>query len=697
MSNVNQIQTNFWKKKIDSLVKKSDVKGLENYKKVIQETTGIDDSVKDNYVDICDKAIEKIQKEMSSLTGKKINSENITVGETTRHAKVTKKTLAKCLGGVAVFGLVVWGITSCGGSDDSNEKDNTTSVAQSTESQSDSNVKEIKSETLSPTLAFDPENTDVMTTNISTFLNDSLGKGLILSEDTLANDLEAFVDFYVALNIDEIGPGYLAELYQTDKKSYLDVFNNFLRYALEITDEAMMGEKDNVINISSITSNKVEGEMLQQGFNLLAELHTNGLTGNKEALEENAGALGAILDEVLLSEKSNSYSTASKIMLAYIAMNADELLRSYTDIVVVDDDIRKVMYEDAEISCAMTIRDYKSNGNNFTEEDLILLLNASEVNQSGVSFAAQLEKKFDQMVLLLNTSDIDYTGMTSVAEVIETLMKSVDLSLYVENQELEAYVEITHEINFPSNSIPEGAIKVGKGYVTKEQLDQYGATTIEEYENAVIQQTEEQLQNETTFTDDEGKVTTGEDAYDAVEAALAKNDGYNAGFMGLPSTPPAKYVTEYNAGYAEGVAEHQKQDQAAQNDVKVEIENLDTPIQESTETIDSGNVNPSSGDDNSSSVGDGDSDVPSNEIDEPVVEEIVPTEDQIIEEEVIEEGIVEPTDVNTIAEEEAVETTNQYTLSSDELSAIYDAIYQSLYSQSTEEYTEEVARQYTLH
>jgi len=662
MSNVNDVQTNVWKSQIKKLTKKSDVKGLEAYKAVIQATAGVDNSLKDEFVNICSKAIETIQGEISSIESKPINAENVTVGESVRHAKKKNGFAVGIATGcvvVCIIGGVAYLATGCG---NSSENKNNSGSSQSTEDQA-------SKETLSPTLAFDPENTDVMTTNISTFLNDSLGKGLLLSEDTLANDLEAFVDFYVALNIDEIGPGYLAELYQTDNKNYLDVFNDFLRYALEITDEAMMGEKDNVINISSITSNKVEGEMLQKGFNLLAELRANGLTGNKEALEENAGALGAILDEVLLSEKNNSYSTSSKIMLAYIAMNADELLKSYTDIVVVDDDIRKVMYEDAEISCAMTLRDYKANGKEFTEEDLVLLLNASEANQSGVSFAAQLEKKFDQMVLIINTNGIDYTEMISIVEVIESLMKSVDLTLYVENQELGAYMAITQEINFPSKNIPEGAIKVGNGYVTKEQMAQYGATTIEEYEQAVIEQTEQQLQNETTFTDTEGNVITGQDAYDAMEAALAENDGYNAGFMGLPSTPPAKYAAEYNAGYAKGVAARQKQDQAAQNDVKVEIDTLETPIQESTEVIESGNIN------STPSITGGNT-------------SITDVEDQIIGEEVIEEGTLGPN-----GEMNGSGSVSEYTLSADELLAIYESV---LFSQSTEEYTEEAAIQYTL-
>ena len=640
MSEFNKVQLEVWQKKIDKYEKKLDYAGLEKYKNVIQATAGVDATIKAEAIRKCDEVIETIKEKVSDNIEEKTGVKNL---------KLRKKIVTYTIIGLtAVAGI---GLVSCG-VNQANKNNNKSGTKTESSIDDVDNTQE-----LDETLAFDPQNTEVMTSNINNFLSDSLGKGLYLDAETLNHDLDAFIDFYVALNIDEIGPGYLTELYQSDNKSYLDVFNNYVRWAMNITDAAMMSSVDNSFDITSLVSNKEEAEMLQTALNLLPQIRENGLAGNKEALKGNANDMKAILNEALFSEKNASYSSSSKIMLAYIAMNADSLLINYKDIKVVDDDMRKVMYEDAEIGCAMSLREYKLDGKDLTDAELLLLLNASKKNQSGVDLAGQLEKKFDQVVLLYNSIDKDYSTLTSKDDVIEDLASTIDLSLYKANQEYREYVDITHEINFPTVKVPENSIIVNNGnsYVAKEELNKYNAKTEEEYKEAVKVETEEQLKEETTFEDTEGNITTGEEAYDAMEAALAKNDGYNDGFMKLPSNPPSKYASEYKAGYAIGAADRKKQDEAAKNDVKVEEEKLDKPIEESTEIIESGNLNSINTDV-----------VPEESIQDNEVET-----EEIIEEEVIEEGILEPS--------------GQYTLSRDELRQLYIDSLLSLSAEQTEE------------
>lgn len=594
----NVYETNFWKKRIESLTKKKDIDGLEKYKQVISATSGVDDSVKADYIAKCDEAINEVNDKASRneraksvrkiLGDKEIDSSNVTVGENTKHFKINK-TVAAVATVVALSAAIVgvgYLATGCG-TDKGNK--------QNTESENDLNNIGEASEQLDERLAFDSENTEVMKNNISNFFKDSLGKGLYLSEETLTHDVEAFLDFYVALNIDEIGPGYLAELYQDDKKSYLDIFNNYVRWAMDTTDTAMMSTKDNVINISSIISNKVEGEMVQKTINLLAEMHDNGLAGNKDALKVNASDFQAILNEVLLDEKSASYSTASKIMVAYAAMNADTLLINYKDIKVVNDDIRKIMYEDAEIGCAMTIRDYRSTGKTLSMEDLMLLLNASEKNQSAVEFSLQIEKKIDQMVLILNTTDKDYSNLPSADDVIIDLVRTIDLSSYKAVQSLKEYNDITHEINFPTIKVPENATIVdgGNSYVEKEEMDKHNATNEEEYKESVKEETEEKLEDEKVVIDSEGNVSTGDEADKAEIEAYKKAaymTGYSDGIQGKPYNATPGYETYYNEGYAEGMLELEESKKQNAGVVEETTETFVEPIVEATEVIGSGLV-----------------------------------------------------------------------------------------------------------
>lgn len=731
--NVTDVQINLWEKEIKKLTKKSDIAGLERYKDVIRCTTGIDDSIKAQYIDRCETAKDKVpykqlkngsssnfaaQTPEAEVEETIIDASEVEVGESTKHFKLSKKRIVQAI--IGVTALVTVGGTICGAT----HKGNAPKAPVTTESNSMDNTEDLEKivdeevKVLNPNLAFDTENTEVLIENSKTFLNDSLTKGVELKEESLDKDLESYVDFYIALNIDEIGPGYMASLYQDDKKSYLDMFNNFVNWSMLLTDEAMMSSQDNVINVSSIVSNKHEAEILQTAFNLLAKQHDNGLTGNMEEIEATTDEFRKLLDDTLLSEESASYSTPFKVILAYSAMNFDTLLQNYSDVKLVDDDVRKIIYEDSELHCAMAMKDSSTEMN---QQDLLLLLNASEKNQSAVEFALQLEKKIDQMVLILNTSDLNnnYANDISVNEVIVTLKNEIDLSLYKANQEYTEYNDITYEMNHPVKEVPKDAVIIndGKNYIEKEELDKYDVETDnktpeqvkDEYEKKVEQQVEEELKDDKTFKDNTGKIL--EQGEDSVDYASEYSKGYTAGSKQgaidgnalatkkSTTTGSKGYIAGYAVGYNQAYEDAKAARLAADKETSTTTEKLDTPIVEETE-IESGTFkqdnsssqnkdsnsqsNDSSKTQNSSTSDSTIKETTKNTESESYVQEEVIIETPIIEEEVIEEGILESESQLSVDN-----TSTTVTLSYEELEKIY---YEYLYGSDTTSLEEESAK-----
>lgn len=551
-----------WDKAIQDFVKKNDIEGLERYyQDVILKTTGIDEDTRREYEEIVDDAISEVNNKLQN-----INAEDITVGETAKHFKLSKKKIAiisGAIGAVVALAGVTIGLVGC-------SRSNKGSAEAKSKISSDYAIEldfslddgaeiglGMNANKLKPTLHFNPEKTETMIGNMTSFLTDALPKGIEIKEETVDNELESFIDYYVALNIDEIGPGYMSKLYQTDNKSYLDVFNNYLHWAIKITDEAMMSSKqDNTtIDITSLVANKNESQILQNVFNLIAQIHDDGLSGNVEALKANSSELNQILYEVLVNEKNLSYTSSSKVMLAYLAMNADTLLKNYNDIKIVDDDIRKAMYEDAVINCALTIKEKP----NISDREWLLLLNASETNQAGINLVEQLEKKFDQEVLIVSQG-VDFSKELSVIDVIERVKAGIDLSTYKANQEYTEYNALTMELNHPKKEIPDGAVVIDNGnrFIEKEEIDKYNIDTNgktpsqieQEYQQAVKNEVESSLSNEKNFTDNKGEVL--ESGVNSPQYAEEYSNGFGAGSK--QGAIDGNALTTYNATVTGSVA-----------------------------------------------------------------------------------------------------------------------------------------------
>ena len=592
---MNDIQIKIWEKDINKYIKRLNKSKLEEYKNVIMATSGIDENLKQEYVQKCDEAIEKIDN---------INADKVKTGEKTKHSKINKKAILAALGLATVITVAGIHCHSCSG-----PKSPATKTEAPTNpaikpplfkvpvpvDQNNKTDKEIKD-----TLNFDTENTEVLVNNIDNFISESMANGLNLDAENLENDVESFIDFYLALNIEEVGPGYLAKFYQNDNKSYLDMFNNFTRWSMEITDEAMMSsKKDNtVFDVTKLVSNKNEAAILQEAFNLLATQHDNGLSGDKEALKQTTTEFRSLLDDTLFNESSASYSAPFKVMLAYSAMNFDTLLQNYADISLLDDDTRKMLYEDAAIRECMILRDSINEGNKYSNDDLLLLINTSEKSQSAVSMALQLEKKIDQMVMIINTTDVDYSNELSVNEVIDELVEKIDLSNYKPNQEYTEYNDLTYEINHPTVVVPEDSITVkdeetGKEiFIEKEEIDKYVPETEnktpeqikDEYEQKVEEKVEEELKDDKTFEDNNGNVL--EEGEDAVDYAAEYSKGYTAGSAqgakdgnALATKNDKTTGSEgYVAGYAQGYNESYEEAAKARKDIvldPIEIKPID--------------------------------------------------------------------------------------------------------------------------
>lgn len=670
---MNDIQTKIWEKEISKLTKRLKKSKLEEYKNIITATSGVDENTKQEYVQKCDEAINKINN---------INTKEVKTGEKTKHAKANKKRIFAALGVAAVITVAGISCHSCSKPKSPATKIETPTNPEPTKPESTNKVdKEIKE-----TLNFDTENTEVMVNNINSFISEAMANGLEFDAENLENDVESFIDFYLAMNIKEVGPGYLAKFYQSDNKSYLDMFSNFTRWAMEITDEAMMTSiKDNtVFDITKLVSNKNEASILQKAFNLLAIEHDNGLAGDKEALKTTTNEFRNLLEDTLLKESSASYSAPFKVILAYSAMNFDTLLQNYEDISLLDDDTRKVLYEDAAIRECMILRDSINAGNKYSKDDLLLLINTSEKNQSAVSMALQIEKKIDQMVMIINTTDIDYSNELSVYDVIDELVDNIDLSNYKPNQEYTEYNDLTYEINHPTITVPEDSITVTDEdtnkeiFIEKEEIDKYVPETEnktpeqikEEYEQNKKEEIEEEIKDDKTFEDNKENVL--EEGEDAVDYAAEYSKGYTAGSVqgandgNAAATRNDKtsgsegyiagYAVGYNEAYDEAVATREK---AEQENKEAGAEIVIMPIEIASVELTYATQQ-------------------KNEVAKEVETTIVTAEEENKVETTIEEPISE-----TNTEENKVETTNQIKSSQMSYEELYKIYYDVLYGSET--------------
>lgn len=634
------LQTQQWDKKIAKLTKKSDIAGLVSLQKIIEATSGVDESIKAEYIEKCENAknnveYKKIDSNDIEITEENINAEDVTVGEDTRHAKMTKKQVAAIVIGAAAVAVIAGAtIHSCNGctSNTSLEDETTSGNDENKEEETVTNVNTIK-----PTLAFDTENTEVMIENLKGFVKTVLPNGIELTDAELEEEVESLVNYYVWLNLNEIGPSYLSELYQTDSISYIEIFSDAMYWANVLRFDSITSSiKDNtVVDLSSMISNKKDLELVQNFQELNARLHDAVDANDVANIKGIVSEYRTLVETKLLDHKSYSYGQGAMDLCFRLVYSGEQLLADY-DMVIMDESLAKIVNEDEFLKCIQSITINTIEDKEYTKEELEQTIQANTSKKSdNVIYQIDLLKDY---MLRLNMQ-LDFTGKKSVADVMIEVPAYIRdnnlLSTYKENESLEVFfARIYDQTHAKVETVKPGDVVINDNkYIEKEELDKHGIVTDnktpqqveKEYQESVKEEVESKLENEKTFTDNKGNVSTGSNADKAKEESIqswsAYYQGEKDGLMGNPCNVPAKYADKYKEGYAVGVKEREELNKEAEKETTIIIKPVD-PTEQSSEVIESGKL-----DKNPTTTN--------------LVEEETTTL-TIIKEEVIEEGLLTP-------------------------------------------------------
>lgn len=675
---MSDIYTEIWDKNISKMTRKSNVDALENYKNIIQTTAGVNDSIKKEYVQKCEEAKNNIlakQEEVAiesskatsefeediTIDGDDIDAEDVTVGENARHTKLSKGKLAALIAGsavlVAVAGATIRSCSSCAPAKAIEEI--------TTASDEDKDEEMDVTNTIKPTLAFDAEDTEVMIDNLKGFVKEVLPNGIELTDAELEEQVESLVNYYVWLNLNEIGPSYLSELYQTDSVSYIEIFSDSMYWANVLRFDSITSsvKDDTVVDLSMMISNKKDLELVQSFQNLNARLHDAVDANDVATIKGIVSEYRTLIETKLLDHVSYSYGQGAMDLCFRLVYSGEQLLADY-DIVIMNDSLSTIINEDTFLKCIQSISISTIEDKTYTKEEIEQTIQVNTSKKSD-NVIYQIDILKDYMTRL--NMQLDFTGKKSVADVMIEVSAYVGennlLSTYKENESLEEFfARIYEQTHVKQETIQQGDVVIGNNsYIKEDKLNKYNVDTKEGYEQAVKNEVESSLVNGKTFTDNTGKVL--ESGSNAKNYAADYSKGYTAGSKqgAIDGNALATkksvvsgsngYVAGYAAGYKGAYAEAKQKRLNSEKETSVTIETVN-PIEQSSEVIESGTLKQP-------------------ETTTPVIKE-EKTTTTIIKEEVIEEGLLTP-------------SSEEVTLSYNEL---YDIYYQALYgSNNIEEET----------
>ena len=252
---------------------------------VVNEMSTISEDEKKETIEYLNNMRLNDEVKASSNEEKLIDSDDVKVGESVRHFKFNKKKIAKVTASVAVAGAVIIGsstlIKSCQ-TKKNVSRDNLSVVTEQTIDE-----KTDKTKTLKPTLAFDAEDTNVLISNVEDTIDDMVSKGIEIDNDTLEDTIESLTNYYVWMNLNEMGPTYLSKLYQTDSTSYMEIFTDAMYWANAIRFDSMTSSvSDNtVLDMSKFIANKKDSELVSSFLNINARLSEAVSNNNKATID----------------------------------------------------------------------------------------------------------------------------------------------------------------------------------------------------------------------------------------------------------------------------------------------------------------------------------------------------------------------------------------------------------------------------
>lgn len=603
---------------------------------VVNEMSTISEDEKKETIEYLNNMRLNDEVKASSNEEKLIDSDDVKVGESVRHFKFNKKKIAKVAASVAVAGAVIIGsstlIKSCQ-TKKNVSRDNLSVVTEQT-----IDGKTDKTKTLKPTLAFDAEDTNVLISNVEDTIDDMVSKGIEIDNDTLEDTIESLTNYYVWMNLNEMGPTYLSKLYQTDSTSYMEIFTDAMYWANAIRFDSMTSSvSDNtVLDMSKFIANKKDSELVSSFLNINARLSEAVSNNNKATIDSIVTEYRELVETKLLDHSSYTYGGGAMDLCFRLVYSGEQLLANY-DSVIMDESLARIVNEDEFLRCyqAISISTIDASSMTTSELETVVQTNTSKKSDNVVYIVDALKDYMSRLNL-----SIDFSNEKSVADVMVEVSKYIRdnniLSKYKANPSLEELLEKNYNATHDAgHTLTSGDMVTSDGnyYVPASEINRYGASSIEDYENKVREETENELRNQDTFTDSDGNVkdqgSSAEDyandyasGYEAGSRA-GSIDGNNGSTMN-PNTNGSKgYVDGYYKAYVESYNEAKAYRESAANSSSTEF-TPSTDNNTTEEIIEQGTLNSTSSSSNNNSTGS------SNDISN--YPEIGSTTDEVIEE-----------------------------------------------------------------
>lgn len=484
-------------------------------------------------LDISKTTKEKYLEEADSLllgsNVTKIMADDVKVGGNERHFKVNKKKVATVAALVAAGGIVIFAGTHLKGCSNSKALANSNATIEQ-DIEQDSSITALK-----PTLAFDAENTDVLIANLEATARDMIAKGIAMEDATLEETVESLTNYYVWMNLNEMGPTYLSELYQSDSISYMKIFQDSMYWTNAIRFDSMTSskEQETVLDMSNFIANKKDAALTQEFLDINARLSDAVAKNDKDTINSIVAEYRTLIETKLLDHSSYTYGGGTMDLCFRLVYSGEQLLQNY-DITIMDEGLSKIINEDEFLLCYHQVVVATKDVNSVmevTELQTVVENNTSKKSDNVIYIVDTLKDKFSRLNMAL-----DFTGKKSIANVMIEVSKDLRdnnvLDTYKPNMSLEEYFNHNYDLTHQKqDEIPKGATITtdGNHYIDESEMNKHQATTEEGYKENVKQETEDKLKDESTFTDNDGNTLNKGD--DSEAYAKAYSDGYTSGSL----------------------------------------------------------------------------------------------------------------------------------------------------------------------
>ena len=512
-----------------------------------------------NFMTISDEEKNKIQERISFIEGnaKEGNLFLSSVSPKSMSIKATKKNSIKRKVAAIGIGTIILGsiggitLTSCGSNKIQQEQ---SVIVNNTMEKMAPSIPDIE-----PSNTMDSEYLELADSIVES-MNDSISKGLEVTEDDKVKFSKEYSEYFVLNNIDTLTTEQWANIFPDSRVVASDIMQS--KYDIEYVDEKRAIVSSDYLDYSLIFDEN-DAKMLTSAAEALNKVKSAKTTADKK--QANADFLN-LINEILDIEKQQQVSTYSFRALDTFRTVYFDGFNELTTRSFLSDELKHSV--NTMVLCSL------KNSNLNVENEEITTIQSKIVVELNNKVEARLQDgwNYAQTHELNENNDIDH--------IAEYVSSHIDLSLY---QEMPDIVETMSESVLPpgekskdDSGISDGQIgNLSKSDMIDHGVDPSAPNAKDDYEQAVRDEAEKKSEESKVITDNDGNViSSGADAdeQDAVDNYETEyNSGFEAGAKSSDGTCPSGHSSAWNDGFKDGYA--------------WKLSNLD---EKKTETVDNG-------------------------------------------------------------------------------------------------------------